>query len=394
MKDREFSYNAAKEFNELPSSEFHMGEDSPKALAAPAVSDDAGKSGMLCRLFTRRAAARVAAAMLTVVVVADSFGMDILDGGEKVKPVPEQPAQSAEPAFTEPEPAAVSEPAQEVPEEPAADSDAPVLYDLEPEYMNFLAKLYQAGKTEDESSMGILLKEVPEGFPEMTVYFDGEHAQDRMEEGVPTLKYSLSSYSQDGSVPYDTIYSRVGFYFKGKVEEGCRVVLGYYDGTTSYWLEEPSFHSYEGFASLRDVEGLESMDTFHATGFASTTEYDRVVPTNHYRIIVNSSGSFVMNDGRGFLEDGDMTVMWTATAYNEDGSVSTAVAGGSIQDKGKFEVEEDTGGNPRNIKIRGSELYRVIDGESYPDPYYHSVYQEIFYLTDIYEELYAEWSRE
>ena len=80
--------------------------------------------------------------------------------------------------------------------------------------------------------------------------------------------------------------------------------------------------------------------------------------------------------------------------HNEDGSVSTAVAGGSIQDKGKFEVEEDTGGNPRNIKIRGSELYRVIDGESYPDPYYHSVYQEIFYLTDIYEELYAEWSRE
>ena len=382
MKDREFGYNAAKEFNELPGSEFHMSEDASKAR----------------KIFTRKAAARVAAAMLTAVVVADSFGMDILGGEEKVQPVPAEPAPVTEIVSEQPAPAEPAEVAE--PAEPEVDPNAPVLYELVPEYMNFLANLYQACKSEDESSVGILLQEVPEGFPEMTVYYDGEHAQDRMVEGVPSLRFSLSSYSQDGSVPYVTVFSRAGFYFNGKVEEGCRVVLGNYQGTVSYWQDVPNISSYTGFASLRDIEGLKGMDTFHATGFATLIQYEKA---KYYedRLIADSRGTYVINDGRGFFEDGDLTVTWTELSYNENGSVSrnengsvsTQVSGGYIQDKGKFTVEEYTGGNPRNIRVNGSKNYQVIDEEDYPDPYYHSTYQELYYLTDIYEELHDEWSR-
>ena len=118
-------------------------------------------------------------------------------------------------------------------------------------------------------------------------------------------------------------------------------------------------------------------------------------------MIADSRGTYVINDGRGFFEDGDLTVTWTELSYNENGSVSrnengsvsTQVSGGYIQDKGKFTVEEYTGGNPRNIRVNGSKNYQVIDEEDYPDPYYHSTYQELYYLTDIYEELHDEWSR-
>ena len=113
MKDREFGYNAAKEFNELPGSEFHMSEDASKAR----------------KIFTRKAAARVAAAMLTAVVVADSFGMDILGGEEKVQPVPAEPAPVTEIVSEQPapaEPAEVAEPAE--PEGPVPTGNTTTLY--------------------------------------------------------------------------------------------------------------------------------------------------------------------------------------------------------------------------------------------------------------------------
>ena len=207
MKDTEFGYNAAKEFNELGGSEFHMSEDAPKALKVPEISVDAAKKEKERKLFIRRAAVRVAAAILTVVLVADSFGMDILGSIENVQPVPSEPAQSIDVGQAEPEPSvvpAVTEPVSDEPDEPEepAASDGPVIYDLTPEQMNFLANLYQSCKTEDESNVGILLQEVPEGFPEMTVYYDGERAMDRMVEGTPTMKYSWKTYEdKESSIP-------------------------------------------------------------------------------------------------------------------------------------------------------------------------------------------------
>ena len=395
MKDTEFGYNAAKEFNELGGSEFHMSEDAPKALKVPEISVDAAKKEKERKLFIRRAAVRVAAAMLTVVLAADSFGMDILGIKENVQPVPSEPAQSIDVGQAEPEPSvvpAVTEPVSDEPDEPEepAASDGPVIYELAPEYMNFLANLYQACKTEDESNVGILLQEVPEGFPEMTVYYDGERAMDRMVEGTPTMKYSWKTYEdKESSIPYEASDSRVGFYFKGKVEEGSRVVLGHFIDQTDYWLEEPSYHSYEGFASFHSIEGIKSQDTFKATGFATTIEYEKVNSYNDSTVIVSSSGTYVLDNGEGYLEDGDMMIMWSWPMNDDRGSVSVSVADGRILDTDKFEIKETS---VRYIRVKGSQLDRWTDSET--DPFYHSIYQEIYYLTDIFDELYAEWKAE
>jgi hypothetical protein len=357
------------------------------------MSEDASKRDRVHKLFTRRAAAGIAAAMLAVVLVADSFGMDILGGMEGVQPVPAEPVQNAEPSIQEqlpPDDNASAVVVPDVPDEPELDDEGPVIYDLTPEQMNFLAKLYQACKTEDESNVGILLQEVPEGFPKMIVYYDGERAMDRMVAGTPTMKYSWTTYEdKDSSVPFKASDSRVGFYFKGKVEEGSRVVLGYFIDQTDYWLEEPSYHSYESFASFHSIDGINDQDTFTATGFATTIEYEKVNSYNDSTVIVSSSGTYVIDNGEGYLEDGDMMIMWSWPMYDDRGSVSVSVAGGSILDKDKFEIEESS---VRYIRVKGSKLDRWTDSET--DPFYHSIYQEIYYLTDIFDELYAEWKAE
>ncbi|MBR0130628.1 MAG: hypothetical protein IJM08_04950 [Firmicutes bacterium] len=78
MKDTEYNFSSSGEYSSPSGDEFNM---DPVKMPAPKTLEEAPeKNSQRLKAMSRQAAAKAAAVLLSVVLVTDSFGMDILGG--------------------------------------------------------------------------------------------------------------------------------------------------------------------------------------------------------------------------------------------------------------------------------------------------------------------------